>query len=478
MTQVTPYNPRSADHSTAVVVDVLDADEVTLPAPYAQPVRFRKPVETIAIVPKHGYLTYLHKKLFNALLAHAQQILKDARNPGLESFVVPLSAITSDVEFDSNNTEYLKEQFRRMVTTLVEWNAPGKSWEASGLIASAGIAKSDDGRVLLKWSYPAPIRRVLLNPGSYTLLTLSMLAVWRSQPSAQLYEICMRYETNPGGLTNRESWQWWESVLCGKPSQIAGAKEYKYFKRDTLRPAIAEVNRRQAAFDVQLIEHKQGRRVVEIQFRVLARAQAALELPPTTSEEYFDAELHKRLMSVLGVSAMVATELLADSEEDHIRMALDLTAKRLKDAKKEKVSSPLAYYKTVVKKGYANPTQLAAPRKAPVRMAGGDQQDILQRLKDEFDRDRRAQVKAIFEGREPADQVIAYEEYETTSLESVPAAIRKGWSRDATGRSKATDALFGSWLTAKLFPSPPSEAELWAFGAKKGLFTLAAGGSQ
>lgn len=68
--------------------------------------------------------------------------------------------------------------------------------------------------------------------------------------------------------------EWWFSVLTGNPNATPDTHFYRYFKRDTLTPAIAEINAI-AKIHVELLEHK-GRKVLEIQFAIMISAQTSL----------------------------------------------------------------------------------------------------------------------------------------------------------------------------------------------------------
>lgn len=100
-------------------VDVVSASSAEL----------RKAVEAIAIQPKSGKITLLTRKLFNVLLAVAQQ----ADDSG-DTYRALLSDIVANSAFDSNDTALVKEHLRRMVSVQVEWSTgtssqkPGRKW--------------------------------------------------------------------------------------------------------------------------------------------------------------------------------------------------------------------------------------------------------------------------------------------------------------------------------------------------------------
>ena len=327
----------------------------------------RKAVEAIAIQPKSGKITLLTRKLFNVLLAVAQQ----ADESG-DTYRALLSDIVANSAFDSNDTALVKEHLRRMVSVQVEWSTgtssqkPGRKWGISTLIADAEILEDPTTRrVWVEFSFAPKIKKKLLDPVQYARLSLQFQSQLRSSAGLALYEICVRYLTNPSHLTMRETWEWWRPILSGTPDTEAGdeaKREYKYFKRDYLRPAIAEVNAVTNIF-VELIEHREGRRVAEIQFRVTERKQPMLALDEHPN--VFDSTLVDRMVKI-GIPLKEAQTLYADSEENRIRAALQMTEQRMRSTSLPPVRSAPALFKDALKKGYAPPVE-ALPSVAVAR---------------------------------------------------------------------------------------------------------------
>ena len=306
----------------------------------------RKAVEAIAIQPKSGKITLLTRKLFNVLLAVAQQ----ADESG-DTYRALLSDIVANSAFDSNDTALVKEHLRRMVSVQVEWSTgtssqkPGRKWGISTLIADAEILEDPaTRRVWVEFSFAPKIKKKLLDPVQYARLSLQFQSQLRSSAGLALYEICVRYLTNPSHLPMRETWEWWRPILSGTPDTEAGdeaKREYKYFKRDYLRPAIAEVNAVTNIF-VELIEHREGRRVAEIQFRVTERKQPMLALDEHPN--VFDSTLVDRMVKI-GIPLKDAQTLYADSEENRIRAALQMTEQRMRSTSLPPVRSAAALFR-------------------------------------------------------------------------------------------------------------------------------------
>jgi len=264
---------------TAETVDLRGKVAASRAAGSLQPVEeVRKPVNTLAIVPKTTRITSLGRKAYNVLLHEAQEAGLDR-----DVFRAPLERIVKGVDFDSNDHALIKKHLRAMVSTTVEWQSPtsgeGSDWNVSGLLAHAKLTK-ERGQVWVEWSYAVNLKQELLEPTVFAKLKLEILSQLRSHAGIALYEICTRYKEI--GLTSRQSWRWWRPVLSGQPETEKTAKlEYRIFKRDTLKPAIAEVCAI-TDIEVELVEHREGRFISEIQFEVRKKRQASLALkqPP------------------------------------------------------------------------------------------------------------------------------------------------------------------------------------------------------
>jgi hypothetical protein len=147
-----------------------------------------------------------------------------------------------------------------MVSTTVEWQSPttgrGQQLERQRPAGPRRLSKEQRpglGGVVLRGEPEAGTARAhgLRAPAA------GIISQLRSHAGVALYEICTRYKDI--GRTARQAWRWWCPVLSGNPPSEKSARlEYRIFKRDTLKPAIAEVNAI-TDIDVELVEHKDGR---------------------------------------------------------------------------------------------------------------------------------------------------------------------------------------------------------------------------
>lgn len=306
-----------------------------------QGIAVRRPNETIAINPKKGKITLGTRRLFNLLLYFSQQ------DGVKETYSRSISEVMEQIT-TSKDSEWLKECFRQMQETSIEWNnKDGKTeeWGVSGLISEARIITTGNSTTIV-WALPQVIRDRLMDSRFYTKLTLEILSKLKTGASIALYEICSRYATNPSKVTNREHWQWWLPRLTGNPKRETDA--YKYFSRDVLRPAIAEVNQVSDVL-IELVEHKNGRRIEEIQFKVARKSTPAIELETV---KVFDGELLESIIR-LGITQKEARALYAEHELILLRKTVAITEQRANAPNLTPLKSKAAFFKKALSGKYA-----------------------------------------------------------------------------------------------------------------------------
>ena len=306
-----------------------------------EPDLLRKPVNTLAIVPKSARITTLGRKSYNVLLFEAQE-------QGLDKdvFRAPLERIIKGIDFDSNDHALVKKHLRAMVSTTVEWQSPttgeGSSWNVSGLLAHARLSK-ERGQVWVEWSYAVNLKQELLQPTVFARLRLEVISQLRSHAGVALYEICTRYKDI--GRTSRQAWRWWQPVLSGNPtSERSERQEYRIFKRDTLKLAVAEVNAI-TDIEVELVEHKQGRFIDEIQFKIQPKKQASILL--WQAPKPVEMGLIERARR-LGVADEVAETLCQDHGDAAFSAALDALDRRIATNFPEPLRDPARYLRALL----------------------------------------------------------------------------------------------------------------------------------
>ncbi|RYF12871.1 MAG: RepB family plasmid replication initiator protein [Deltaproteobacteria bacterium] len=355
----------------------------------------RKAVNTLAIVPKSVRITTLGRKSYNVLLYLAQEQGMDR-----EVFRTPLDSVVKGLDFDSNDHALIKKHLRAMVSTTVEWQSPtsgeGASWNVSGLLAHAKLSK-ERGQVWVEWSYAVNLKQELLDPTVFARLRLEVISQLRTHAGVVLYEICTRYKDI--GRTARQPWRWWYPVLSGNPhTEKAERLEYRIFKRDTLKPAIAEVNAI-TDLDIELVEHKQGRFVDEIQFRIGKKKQATIVLNNRPGP--VDMALVARAQG-LEIAEEALEPLLAAYGGVAVAQAMEVLARRVAHSFPEPLRDRLSYLKALLANSDSPQTAAADaenPDPAPSAAAALEQQSSRrQRWQLEWIRRAHERCAAAIEG--------------------------------------------------------------------------------
>ena len=333
----------------------------------------RKHVNAIALVPteRGGKITAQDRRLFDVLLYVAQG------EGHMPEYSAPLHEVLRLAEFNSNNTAEIKKSLKNLMSVPVEWQSPTagemEDWEVCVLISGGAVRKDKrTGAVTFHWRYDSKVQAQLLEPDRYGRLMLQASVRLRTHPAMALYGICARYIENPGHLTARQHWRWWKPVLAGAAGTTG---EYRYWKRDTLLPAIAEINANTELEIGPPIEYKErdNKTIAEIQFEVRLKSRTPrLQLVEKAPLAKIDPEHLPIIGKALeaGVSQQEAEDLLRGHGADALESGVYELKKRLQmpEAVARPIGSPGAWLKTVMKNRPA-PANVAdsASRLAPAR---------------------------------------------------------------------------------------------------------------
>jgi hypothetical protein len=401
----------------------------------------RQPNQTLAVLPVSGRITATMRKLFATMLFFSQQ--DGSKDVYRRSF----GELMALAEYNSRNTLDLREQFKQLQSIQVEWNMQASDetrWGVSGMIAQAEIVEHKGHATYVEWSLPPRIRQELLDPTSYTALLLHMSTALRGGSSIALYEICSRYKTSPTGLTMRQHWEWFCPRITGNPDMEV--TEYKYFKRDVLKRAMAEVNA-MTDIEVTLIEHKMGRRVEQIQFKVTRKANPFVAWSDApNSAASVDMDLMNNIVA-FGIKPKQAKIWCEEYDAAFLRKTIALVRQRESAVGLPKLSSVAAYFRTALRDRHADqpekvPAKPAAPAQGSLPLAPTAAEVA------KVDRMRMAdeayRAMSIEEQEEKRDQFI----------KSTPvAAYSREVKRHGLGRSQAAKAAFCEWLADSLWGS-------------------------
>ncbi len=414
--------------------------------------QFRKTNEAIGLRVVEGHLSLLSRKVFNVMMYHAQEMKEPGRNAPINTpsakkyFWIPLSELARDAAYDSKDVQYLKQQLVDMqdIKLLMENE---RQWTSERLVSSVTLVNPEglnkhSGQVWFGYAFPPEVHEQVMAPSTYTRLSIVYQSSLKSGSALALYEICRRYATNPSKMTFIQPYEHWYGVITGNPVSADSLPEYKYFKRDTLKPAIAEINTL-TDINIELVEHKNGRRVEKLQFRVQQNQQSKLEFP---APPVIDMELVSRIMK-LGLSQTDATDLIAQHSDDSVRAAVARVEARMESKALSPLEAPAGYFRWALQDIAKNPQAAvpSLPKAAPAKKG------IAPTVMEKFLAARAQDALEVYKQLEEKERRRIFELFgQQNSNKSVK--LDKGIE------SAMVRSLFSGWYAKELWGEPTAQA--------------------
>lgn len=394
----------------------------------------RKHVNAVALMPVKGgrRISLLGRRLFNVLLYRS---IADGDQP---EYHARLHELVADSEYSSTNTKHLKKILLELLSTTVQWQSPTmdemEEWEACNLLSGAGIKKDrSSGGVTIRWRFDEAIRNKLLAPERYALLSLEAITQLSTHSAMALYEICARYVDTPGHKTARRHWRWWRPVLTGVVNNDDTA-EYRFFKRDVLHKAVAEINALTNLEVTGPIEHKErdNKTIADIQFEVRMKSDVVRnkEVIPLAGLEATDLILIGRAIR-LGISQTDAEKIvrtfsyeLADEGIAMLEKRMQMPLEKVGEVFKP-VSLLKSYLRTLRTRRGAEPNRTDS-------LTISEQQDLKDAWTKEWLVRKRAELLAVFKESNKDEQATVLSRFRTTLTQEKHAQIVKrfdefGW---------------------------------------------------
>lgn len=322
----------------------------------ASGVELRKPHEMIVLMPRTKRVTLTGRRLYNALLQVAQSRLSamTAMPAADYLFEAPLPALLRTTGSSGEDRTAAKRYLREMRGLEVDWEstAPGDGlkWRGFSMLSEVAI-EVRGGENWVSWSYPPTIMAALREPARWARIDLEVLARLGTYTAVALYEICARYRDNPSGVTSRKPVAWWVDALSPGPAGTE-RREWRKFKSERVKDAVDEINQG-SDLEIELIEHKQGRAVIEAQFAVRRKRQVLRTSP--SADMPVDAHLVLRAES-LGIRELKLEGLIKEFGEELVRAKIDLLERRHANQHLRSVDNAYSYLRTLLRQDDAEPT--------------------------------------------------------------------------------------------------------------------------
>ena len=347
------------------------------PALGSDNLELRKPHEMIVLMPRTRRVTLTGRRIYNVLLQVAQSRLKAmAVMPAADYlFEAPLPAILRTTGSSGEDRTAAKRYLREMRGLEVDWEstAPGEGlkWRSFSMLSEVAL-EIRHGENWVLWSYPPTVMASLKEPQRWARIDLAVLARLGTYAALALYEICARYRDNPSGVTSRKPVQWWADALSQAPAG-AERREWRKFKSERVKAAIDEINH-ETDLEIDIIEHREGRAVEEVQFSVRRKRQSARS--QAQDKAPVDANLVLRAES-LGVREAKLDGLISEFGEAAVADKIQVLERRSSDIRLRGVDNAYSYLRSLLRNdSIDNPVALSlvpqpAAATAPVGAAGG-----------------------------------------------------------------------------------------------------------
>ena len=312
----------------------------------ADSAELRKPHEMIVMVPQTRRVTLTGRRIYNALLQVAQARMAASDSLPLADFLfdAPLNALLRSTGSKGEDRTAAKRYLQEMQDLKVTWEstAPGDGVKWRGLhMLTEVVLEIRKGENWVSWSFPPSIMGALREPTRWARIDLGVLARLGTYAAVALYEICARYRDNPAGVTSRKPTAWWADALSHTPGGTE-RREWRKFKNERVKEAVDEINR-ETDLEIELIEHKQGRAVVDVQFAVRRKRTAAWQdVAPV------DASLALRAES-LGIREAKLEGLVQEFGEENVRQQLVQLERRAGNPKLRSIENPYSYLRTLLR---------------------------------------------------------------------------------------------------------------------------------
>ncbi|MGB1207650.1 MAG: replication initiation protein, partial [Paracoccaceae bacterium] len=314
------------------------------------PDSFKKAIGVVQVA--MGKLGFLHRKLYNVMLANAYEGLGQGRM----QFSIPASMMAELAGFDSNNYQVLYDHCRELMQTEVLTVDFDKRQKGTGrrrtrrrggttLLADFDVVEGG----VISYSFSPKMAQLLHEPDQYIWMALSVQSKFSSKYELSLFENCIRYiGVKTTGFKDVADWR---SVLGAEDPTY---DQFKDFNKKVLKPAIQGVNSKSGIIIDPEFE-REKRRVARIKFNVREDPQLSL-LDHRAHSQIRQTDAYKAVRAV-GLDDVVAIHFIETKGEEAVCEAVAYVREKAP-------KNPGGYLISALKSGYGQKTLADRERQA------------------------------------------------------------------------------------------------------------------
>ncbi|MDZ5455773.1 replication initiation protein [Azohydromonas lata] len=293
-----------------------------------------------------GELSLAARKGLNVMHFLASQAPAD-----VQRFDVELGLFKFLMNYESRNHQHLEKALREAQKSSIRIermrpNATSPDWISVPLVGAVGVA---GGRVYFDF-HPA-IRKLHLDPSSYTYLSLRTSCVFTSIYAHGLYEHlkALAYKGSPTEWVPLEDVKRWLGV-----AETKWLAEFKTFRKEALQKAVdqlCELSDLHVEYETKSVPGSKKVGHIRFLFRTQSGALAV-------SVEHTQAlrSLYDTLVREFGLGQSDVEQITqSGTSPERIKAAIDFVRHRIATQRK-KISAPGRYLMTAIQEGYAIPT--------------------------------------------------------------------------------------------------------------------------
>lgn len=439
-----------------------------------------KPNELAALLPSRPGLVLSHQAVKSYFLMHDYAIEQGLKDTDIRIFRVNLVRLEREGGFLRNDRRDLKKALRDLVGQSVEWNTPRVRkdgevtvWEVSSMLAHVRFLYDKSHTLVLEWQYSDPLLEKLRLVGQFFKMHLNAIRETRTYHGWALYLYLSRYRTFPGQRTDAKPWREWVPILTGKGLQDwdeekpdAVGNSWRYFNRDVIKRAVAEVNTIQHEYQAAAVFSKNGARVNQLWFTLkpIEKKAVAVADPPSANDNVLAARL-----VALDLLQRDAIKLLTGKNKAEVIQAIEYVERRLAMPTGQKILAKRAYFRTILAKIIAGELD-ATERDGEARNAKpptiNTLTDFDQKLRQMFVTWARNDIEKNLGNQEEAAKLI--EIFEREGLPSMQKQTVTAWRKNGLNSQHIRESVV-DWLSEKIHPAPEGRDELLAACLERGL---------